>query len=70
MHVLAHRGTIAGSSESNTDSTGYTAGTVGVAALVQAVPELLNVSNIDGMQVINTGSEVRRSRFLSASDSH
>ncbi|GAA6020861.1 hypothetical protein JCM8202_005471 [Rhodotorula sphaerocarpa] len=55
--IMATGGTIAGSSESETDSTGYTAGTVGVRALVEAVPQLLNVSNIDGMQVANTGSE-------------
>ncbi|BGP57688.1 hypothetical protein JCM8202v2_005335 [Rhodotorula sphaerocarpa] len=48
--IMATGGTIAGSSESETDSTGYTAGTVGVRALVEAVPQLLNVSNIDGMQ--------------------
>ncbi|GAA5992157.1 hypothetical protein JCM10908_001794 [Rhodotorula pacifica] len=55
--IMATGGTIAGSSSSNTDSTGYTAGVVGIEALVQAVPEVLAVSNIDGMQVINTGSE-------------
>ncbi|KWU44504.1 L-asparaginase [Rhodotorula sp. JG-1b] len=55
--IMATGGTIAGSGSSNTDSTGYTAGVVGLAALVQAVPEVLAVSNIDGMQVINTGSE-------------
>ncbi|GAA5964311.1 hypothetical protein JCM8115_006065 [Rhodotorula mucilaginosa] len=55
--IMATGGTIAGSGSSNTDSTGYTAGVVGIAALVQAVPEVLAVSNIDGMQVINTGSE-------------
>ncbi|GAA5903815.1 hypothetical protein JCM6882_001322 [Rhodosporidiobolus microsporus] len=55
--ILATGGTIAGSSASNTDSTTYQAGVVGIATLVQAVPELLNVSNIDGMQVSNVGSE-------------
>ncbi|GAA6004228.1 hypothetical protein JCM10207_002493 [Rhodosporidiobolus poonsookiae] len=55
--VLATGGTIAGSSFSNTDSTAYTAGVVGIGQLVEAVPELLNVSNIYGMQVSNVGSE-------------
>ncbi|BGP18326.1 hypothetical protein JCM10213_008499 [Rhodosporidiobolus nylandii] len=55
--ILATGGTIAGSSASNTDSTTYQAGVVGIATLVQAVPELLNISNIDGMQVSNVGSE-------------
>ncbi|GAA5934003.1 hypothetical protein JCM10213_008500 [Rhodosporidiobolus nylandii] len=54
--IFATGGTIAGSSASNTDSTHYSAGSIGVAALVEAVPELLNVSNIAGMQVANVGS--------------
>ncbi|GAA5912531.1 hypothetical protein JCM8208_001985 [Rhodotorula glutinis] len=54
--IMATGGTIAGSSASSTDSTNYKAGSIGVAALVDAVPQLLNVSNIDGMQVSNVGS--------------
>ncbi|GAA5903360.1 hypothetical protein JCM6882_008149 [Rhodosporidiobolus microsporus] len=54
--IMATGGTIAGSSASSTDSTNYRAGSIGVAALVEAVPELLNVSNIYGMQVANVGS--------------
>ncbi|KPV74503.1 uncharacterized protein RHOBADRAFT_44992 [Rhodotorula graminis WP1] len=54
--IMATGGTIAGSSASATDSTNYRAGSIGVAALVDAVPQLLNVSNIDGMQVSNVDS--------------
>ncbi|GAA6049339.1 hypothetical protein JCM3770_007296 [Rhodotorula araucariae] len=54
--IMATGGTIAGSSASATDSTNYRAGSIGVAALVEAVPQLLAVSNIDGMQVSNVGS--------------
>ncbi|GAA5840918.1 hypothetical protein JCM3766R1_005402 [Sporobolomyces carnicolor] len=54
--IMATGGTIAGSSKSNTDSTAYTAGAIGVAALVEAVPELLNTAQIDGVQVSNVGS--------------
>jgi len=54
--IMATGGTIAGASASATDSTNYRAGSIGVAALVEAVPQLLNVSNIDGMQVSNVGS--------------
>ncbi|GAA5862425.1 hypothetical protein JCM8547_007636 [Rhodosporidiobolus lusitaniae] len=54
--ILATGGTIAGASASSTDSTGYRAGSIGVAALVEAVPELLNISSIDGIQVANVGS--------------
>lgn len=49
--IFATGGTIAGSSSSNTDTTGYTAGVVGIAALIQGVPELLTVANIEGAQV-------------------
>jgi hypothetical protein len=38
-------------SASDTDSTAYTAGVVGIEALVQAVPNLLTVANIQGSQV-------------------
>ncbi|GAA5825759.1 hypothetical protein JCM10212_003286, partial [Sporobolomyces blumeae] len=55
--IMATGGTIAGSSASNTDSTAYTAGVVGIAALVEAVPELLTTAQIDGVQVSNVGSE-------------
>lgn len=55
--IFATGGTIAGSSASNTDSTSYTAGVVGIEALVTAVPEMLNVSNIIGSQIANTGSD-------------
>ncbi|KAJ9117908.1 hypothetical protein QFC20_000189 [Naganishia adeliensis] len=55
--IFATGGTIAGSSSSNTDTTGYQAGVVGVAALVQAVPELLGTANIVGSQISNIGSE-------------
>ncbi|GAA5873718.1 hypothetical protein JCM1840_003012 [Sporobolomyces johnsonii] len=54
--IMATGGTIAGSSASNTDSTLYTAGVVGVAALVEAVPTLLEVAQIDGVQFSNVGS--------------
>ncbi|BGP41241.1 hypothetical protein JCM10449v2_005216 [Rhodotorula kratochvilovae] len=54
--IMATGGTIAGSSASATDSTNYRAGSIGVEALVDAVPQLLDVSNIDGMQVSNVGS--------------
>ncbi|GJN90029.1 hypothetical protein Rhopal_003026-T1 [Rhodotorula paludigena] len=54
--IMATGGTIAGAAASATDSTNYRAGSIGVEALVDAVPVLLNISNIDGMQVSNVGS--------------
>lgn len=54
--LLATGGTIAGGGESATKSN-YTAGKLGVSALVNAVPELKNVANIQGEQVVNIGSQ-------------
>jgi L-asparaginase len=54
--IYATGGTIAGSSSSNTDTTGYTAGAIGVQVLIDAVPEITNVSNVAGIQVANVGS--------------
>lgn len=54
--VLATGGTIAGGGESATQSN-YTAGKVGVASLVDAVPQLKNIANITGEQVVSIGSQ-------------
>ncbi|WON78199.1 L-asparaginase 2 [Serratia sp. UGAL515B_01] len=54
--LLATGGTIAGGGESATQSN-YTAGKLGVEALVNAVPELKKVANIQGDQVVNIGSQ-------------
>ncbi|GAA6006780.1 uncharacterized protein JCM10292_005450 [Rhodotorula paludigena] len=54
--IMATGGTIAGASGSATDATNYKAGSIGVEALVDAVPILLNISNVDGMQVSNVDS--------------
>jgi L-asparaginase len=54
--IFATGGTIAGRGSSSTASGVYQAGSIGVGALVDAVPELLNVSNIYGVQIANVGS--------------
>ncbi|KAM0323943.1 hypothetical protein ACHAQA_008524 [Verticillium albo-atrum] len=54
--IFATGGTIAGSAASNTATTGYTAGVLGVDVLIQAVPELWNISNVKGVQVANVDS--------------
>lgn len=54
--ILATGGTIAGSAASNTDTVSYNAGELGVQTLIDAVPELKNVAQIDGEQVANIGS--------------
>ncbi|BFZ64918.1 hypothetical protein YB2330_006071 [Saitoella coloradoensis] len=54
--IYATGGTIAGSSASNTDTTNYRAGSLGVQVLIDAVPELLNISNVRGVQSSNLDS--------------
>ncbi|KAK2059571.1 L-asparaginase, partial [Colletotrichum caudatum] len=54
--IFATGGTIAGSAASNAHTAGYEAGTLGVDVLIDAVPELWNVSNVRGVQVANVDS--------------
>lgn len=54
--ILATGGTIAGGGESASKSN-YTAGTVGVDSLVQAVPQLREIALIKGEQIVNIGSQ-------------
>lgn len=55
--IFATGGTIAGSASSSDQTTGYQAGALGVEILIDAVPQLWNVSNVRGVQVANVGSE-------------
>jgi L-asparaginase len=58
--IYATGGTIAGSASSNLDTTGYTSGVLGVQVLINAVPDLVNISNVAGVQISNVASgEVR-----------
>lgn len=54
--IYATGGTIAGASKSNTDTTNYKAGSIGVQALIDAVPELKDVATISGEQIANVAS--------------
>ncbi|KAJ0158811.1 putative L-asparaginase 3 [Colletotrichum tanaceti] len=54
--IFATGGTIAGSAGSTAQTTGYRAGALGVDVLIDAVPELRNVSNVRGVQVANVDS--------------
>lgn len=54
--VLATGGTIAGGGESATSSS-YQAGKVGIDALINAVPEIKKIANLNGEQVVNIGSQ-------------
>ncbi len=56
IKILATGGTIAGSAESQTQLTGYTAGALGVDALVEAVPQLREAACISAEQIANIDS--------------
>lgn len=57
VSILATGGTIAGTGATSTTTVGYTAATVGVQALIQAVPEIARVANVSGEQVFQIASE-------------
>lgn len=56
VYILATGGTIAGTGKSATAS-GYTAGQVAIQTLIDAVPQMKDVANITGEQVVNIGSQ-------------
>nr|WP_256972804.1 type II asparaginase [Saccharibacillus sp. O23] len=56
VKILATGGTIAGSSASNTDVTGYKAGALTIDTLINAVPEMKQLANVSGEQIANVGS--------------
>lgn len=56
IRIIATGGTIAGVSTSATNSA-YSAGQVGVQALIQAVPQMLDVADVSGEQLVNIGSQ-------------
>ncbi|KAH6886935.1 Asparaginase/glutaminase, partial [Thelonectria olida] len=54
--IYATGGTIAGSAGSADQTTGYQAGALGIQTLIDAVPQLCNVSNVRGVQLANVDS--------------
>jgi L-asparaginase len=55
--VLATGGTIAGTGATSTTTVGYAVATVGVQALLEAVPELKRIAEVRGEQVFQIASE-------------
>jgi L-asparaginase len=55
--ILATGGTIAGTGATSTTTVGYTAATVPVERLIDAVPELKKVASVKGEQVMQIASE-------------
>ena len=51
IYILATGGTIAGSAASETATTGYRAGAIGIEELLQAVPELQDFAEVQGEQI-------------------
>lgn len=54
--ILATGGTIAGTGASAT-GTNYTAGQVAISTLLEAVPDLNNIANVTGEQIVKIGSQ-------------
>ncbi|KIV92971.1 hypothetical protein PV10_04221 [Exophiala mesophila] len=61
--ILATGGTIAARGTTNTQTIGYSVG-LGVQEIIDAVPEILNISNIQGYQVTNLGSSSMNNTVL------
>ena len=55
--ILAAGGTIAGSAASDTATTGYKAGALGIDVLIRAVPEITNYANVRGEQIASLDSK-------------
>ena len=55
--ILATGGTIAGSAASDTATTGYKAGALGIDVLINAVPEIKNFANVTGEQIASLDSK-------------
>lgn len=55
--IYATGGTIAGSANSSAQTTGYQAGALGVETLIDAVPSIKTVANVQGVQISNVASE-------------
>lgn len=56
VRIIATGGTIAGAGTSATGSA-YTAGQVGVQSLIAAVPQMLDLADVSGEQLVNIGSQ-------------
>lgn len=56
ISILATGGTIAGSSASATDTTGYKAGAIAIETLINAVPQIKEVADISGEQIVKISS--------------
>ena len=56
IHILATGGTIAGAGQSATKSN-YSAGQVAISSLLDAVPEINDIAEVTGEQIVSIGSQ-------------
>lgn len=56
LNIYATGGTIAGTSQSNTDTSRYQAAKLNVDKLIEGVPELKNIANVKGYQISSVDS--------------
>ncbi len=56
VKILATGGTIAGSAQSSTQVTVYTAGAIGIQTLIDAVPQIQDYANVSGEQIVKISS--------------
>lgn len=54
--ILATGGTIAGTGSSSTQTTGYKSGDLAIDTLIEAVPEMNEIANISGEQIVSVDS--------------
>jgi L-asparaginase len=57
VRILATGGTIAGTANKATTMTGYKAGVLGIQTLIDAVPQIKSIANIEGEQIANLDSK-------------
>ena len=58
IHILATGGTIAGTGTGSSNTqTNYKAGQVAIGTLISAVPEIEQIANVTGEQIVNIGSQ-------------
>jgi len=62
--IFGTGGTIAGEAKTTTDVTGYKSGEIAISTLIEAVPSIVDVANVDGIQIVNTASANITSKIL------
>lgn len=64
VHILATGGTIAGTATTGTNTTGYNSANLGIQTLIDAVPEITKVADVQGEQVVKISSNNMTSEVM------